>query len=93
MPRKNMRQDARRDANEPEIFNALTDEGFKPHRIGDPGDLIVWSPFTNHWIMLEVKIHGGRLTPKQRDYRRDNPDVDIPIVETIEDAIRECYAR
>ena len=93
MPKKNNRPDARRDANEPEIFDALTAAGFKPHRIGCPGDLLVWNPDTRHWITLEIKVPGGRLTPKQKQYREENPDIDIPIVDNTEDAIRECYMR
>jgi len=93
MPAKNQRQDARRDENEPEIVKALEQAGFIVHRIGNPGDLLIWNHRSNHWIVLEVKMRGGRMTPKQRDYRRDHPFVQIPIVETKEQALLEVRLR
>lgn len=93
MPAKNQRQDARRDANEPEIVKHLEAQGFKVHRIGNPGDLLIWNHETRHWICLEVKMPKGRFTPKQKDYRRDNPDIDIPVVETKEQALIEIKMR
>lgn len=86
MPRKNVRQDARRDANEPEIVDALRSHGLIVHRIGEPGDLLVFNRQDRRWHVLEVKVPGGRLTRKQIDYRKDYPDVDIPIVETAMEA-------
>lgn len=93
MPRKNNRPDARRDANEPDIIEALEKEGYKCHRIGNPGDLLVWNPDSRHWIVLEVKMPDGRLTPKQKDYREKNPDIDIPIVTIGEQAIQDVFMR
>ncbi len=93
MPQKNQRQDARRDANEPGIVDALEKEGYLVHRISNPGDLLVWNPDSRHWICLEVKILGGRLSPKQKQYRIDHPDVDIPVVETKATAIHEVFMR
>ncbi len=93
MPAKNNRPDARRDANEPEIVKELESHGYVTHRIGNPGDLLIWNHETRHWVCLEVKMPEGRLTPKQRDYRRDNPDIDIPIVETPAEALREVFVR
>lgn len=93
MPAKNQRQDARRDANEPEIVDALEAEGYPVERIGNPGDLLIWNPASRHWIVLEVKMPDGRLTPKQKDYREENPDIDIPIVTTGEQAIQEVFMR
>jgi hypothetical protein len=93
MPAKNNRPDARRDANEPEIVDALQELGYAVHRIGSPGDLLVWNHETRHWICLEVKVPGGRLTPKQKTYRQENPDIDLPIVENIEQAALAVYSR
>jgi len=86
MPAKNVRQDARRDANEPEIVAYLEWHGFIVHRIGVPGDLLVWNHDSRHWIVLEVKMPDGRMTPKQKQYRIDHPGVEIPVVENKEQA-------
>ncbi len=93
MPAKNNRPDARRDANEPEIVEALEKCGYVVHRIGNPGDLLIWNHATRHWSCLEVKVPGGRMTPKQKEYRQDHPDIDIPLVETPEQAVREVFIR
>lgn len=93
MPRKNNRPDARRDENEPEIVDHLEANGYRTHRIGNPGDLLVWNPDSRHWICLEVKMPDGRMTPKQIEYRELNPDVDIPVVRTKEQALIEVKAR
>lgn len=93
MPAKNQRQDARRDENEPEIVKALERAGHVVHRIGNPGDLLVWNHDSRHWIVLEVKMPQGRMTPKQKKYRERNPDITIPIVETKEQALQEVSMR
>ncbi len=93
MPKKNVRPDARRDANEPEIVDALERRGYIVHRIGAPGDLLIWNPTNLSWQVQEVKIPGGRLTPKQKKYRQDHPRVDIPIVETAEQSLGEAFIR
>ncbi len=93
MPAKNQRQDARRDANEPEIVKHLQVHGIKVHRIGEPGDLLCWNPRSRHWIVLEVKTATGRLTPKQKAYRALNPDADVPVVYTKEHALIEVKMR
>ena len=93
MPAKNQRQDARRDENEPEIVDHLRDHGYVVDRIGNPGDLIIWNNDSRHWVVLEVKMPGGRMTPKQIKYREDHPEVDIPIVETKEQALVEVRVR
>jgi len=93
MPAKNNRPDARRDANEPEIVAHLRSLEYVVHRIGSPGDLLVWNHRSRHWVCLEVKVPGGRLTPKQKKYREEHPDIAIPIVETKEQAAREVFMR
>lgn len=93
MPKKNVRPDARRDANEPEIVKELEKAGYLVHRIGHPGDLLIWNPENLSWLVLEVKVPGGRLTRPQKQYREDHPRVDIPIVETKEQALAEAVIR
>jgi len=93
MPRKNNRPDARRDANEPEIVDHLAVNGYTVIRIGNPGDLLVWNFESRHWVVLEVKVPGGRLTPKQKEFREEHPDIDVPIVLTKEQALIEVKMR
>lgn len=87
---KSKRHNARRDANEPEIIEGLEANDCKCHRIDEPGDLIVWNRRLEKWIVIEVKVPGGRLTPKQKLYRERNPDIPVPIVETVEEALAAC---
>lgn len=93
MPRKNNRPDAKRDANEPEIVVYLEEHGYVVHRIGNPGDLLIWNHDSRNWVVIEVKMPKGRSTPKQKEYAALHPDVDIPIVETREQALIEVRMR
>jgi hypothetical protein len=93
LPAKNKRPDARRDANEPEIVKHLQANGYLVERIGNPGDLLVWNHHSRHWICLEVKVAGGRFTPKQTEWREKNPDADVPVVYTKEHALIEVNMR
>jgi hypothetical protein len=93
VPRKNNRPDARRDANEPKIVRALEKHGYPVQRIGSPGDLLIWNFASRTWVVLEVKMPNGRLTPKQQTYREDNPDVDIPTVTTSKEALQAVLIR
>lgn len=93
MPRKNNRPDAKRDENEPEIFNYLTEHGYKVERINNPGDLLIWNHHSRHWVVLEVKMPDGRYTKPQQKYREDYPDIDIPTVREKESALMEVEAR
>ncbi len=93
MPAKNQRQNARRDENEPEIVNYLQDEGYLVERIGNPGDLLVWNHNTRHWVCIEVKMPKGRFTPAQKEWREKNPDADVPVVYTKEQALIEVKMR
>ena len=88
MPAKNKRRDAKRDENEPEIVRALESEGHYVERIDEPGDLVVWNHEQERWHVLEVKMPDGRLTPRQREFRKDHPDIPVPIVRTDEEAKR-----
>lgn len=81
MPKKNNRPDARRDANEPEIIDYLEDCGYTCHRIGNPGDLLVWNPISYHWVCLEVKVPAGYLTPEEIDYYKAHPHRRAPLRE------------
>jgi hypothetical protein len=77
-------QARRRDANEPEIFDGLTDVGINVWRVSVPGfpDLITES--RGIWLPIEVKVLGGHLTPLQEATRQRVP---FPVVETLDEAL------
>lgn len=60
---------AKRDENESEIVQALTDIGLIVHRISTRGlpDLAVYSPSERLWRLIEVKMPDGTLRPAQAD--------------------------
>ena len=75
----------RRDANEREIIDALTDMGAAVYQLDTPCDLAVY--FRDRWYMAEVKMPGKGLTPSQeRDHARVSPGA-IRILRSVEDAI------
>lgn len=77
----------RRDENEKEIVAALEKAGCAVVRLDMPCDLLVSCrarPAYN-WL-IECKVPGGTLTPKQKDFVRDWPG-QIRVVETAEEAI------
>lgn len=81
----------RRDANEPEIIEALEKAGCTVHRLDTPCDLLVGKGARN--FLVEVKVPGGRLTRQQKDFIRDWRG-QIRIVESAEEAlelVREAY--
>jgi hypothetical protein len=77
----------RRDANEPEIIKALESIGCVVERLDTPCDLLVScrSRPAYNWL-IEVKVPGGTLTKKQKDFIRDWPG-QIRVLETAEEAI------
>ena len=77
-------------ASAPEVYRSKFHQS--PVR-ANPGDLLVWNYDTRHWICLAVKVPGGRFTPKQHKFRKDNPDVEVPVVYTKEHALIEVKMR
>lgn len=74
----------RRDANEPEIVNALKSIGCAVHRMDDPVDLLVGYRGKAH--LIEVKTPRGSLTDSQIEFIADWPG-DVHVVTTAEQAI------
>ncbi len=87
MPLKNKRRDAKRDENEPEIVKGLQDEGYYVERIDEPGDLVVWCYDRERWFVFEVKVQGGRFTPRQKKFRAENPKVPVPVIHDVDEAL------
>jgi hypothetical protein len=81
----------RRDANEPEIVDALEAAGCTVERLDTPADLLVGKGARN--FLIEVKAPGGRPTKSQKEFFARWKG-QARIVETAEEAlevVRECY--
>jgi len=85
---KVIRYDARRDANEPEIIEALQAVGAKVMQL-DEFDLLVG--FRDKLYMLEVKTKTGRLNKKQAALFREWAG-HIWIVRSVDEALRRIGA-
>lgn len=61
---------ARRDDNEDPIVRALRHEGCFVTQMSEGGlpDLLVWTPFLDRWVILEVKRPKKKLRPKQEAF-------------------------
>ena len=81
----NKRQDARRDKNEPGIFNDLSAIPFLLVRRSDWVDIIVQNTSTNEKYFLEVKMPDGKLTKNQK--RDIEAGWDIQVVRTTDEAL------
>lgn len=77
-------QARRRDANEPEIVDALETIGVQVWRVSESGlaDLLTFR--AGRWLPIEVKMPGGKLTPAQIAVRRTAP---YHVVETVAEAL------
>jgi hypothetical protein len=86
------RQAARRDANEPEIVQALRSAGAVVWQLPKPFDLLVG--FSGWLVGLEVKGPKGKLTPEQREDFALARDRGLPIfvVRTPEEALKAIGA-
>ncbi len=83
------RLNARRDANEPAIVDALRAQGFHVTRINGTGvpDLLV-SKRGGFMRLVEVKMPKGRYRQAQIDFREAWPGPPIITLRTIDDAAR-----
>jgi hypothetical protein len=83
------RRNARRDANEPEIRQALKDIGANVYQVSGKGlpDLIVI--FRGRAFLLEVKTETGELTDPQSDFMKANADCEmVGVVRNVDEALR-----
>lgn len=63
---------AKRDANEPEIIQALERAGAGVTQLDEPVDLLV--AYRDHWKLLEVKVsEKSKLTERQRNFIACHP--------------------
>jgi len=91
----------KRDANQAEIKADLEQLGFLVFDISTlpdshcPGDLLVrgWHGCIELWIWqpFEIKVPGGRLTKRQREFQEQYPSA-VPVIERAEDVL-EWYMR
>ena len=86
------RRDARTDANQPEILEALRKVGAWAKYIKWPLDLLVG--FRGALTLMEVKMPGEELTDNQAEIIRALMTIGIivPVVETPEDALKSIGA-
>jgi len=88
------RHDAKRDKNEPVIFEALQLAGAMPIRLSEKGlpDLMVL--FRGDVYLLEVKTPKGKLTPAQIDFSATalNYGVNVHVVHSVYDALKAIGA-
>jgi len=91
------RHNPKRDANEPEIVNALYEivdskKDIERNNGTDEPDLRVWYRDTLYW--LEVKTETGRLSDGQRDWidRAIRCGQNVFVVRSVDDALRAIGA-
>jgi len=86
------RRAKRRDANEPEIVQALRAAGALVLPIDRPADLI--AGFKGRWVMLEVKVRRGKLKPIQSTTLAECVVRGLPyyVVRSAEDALTALQA-
>ena len=80
-----MRRAAKRDANEPDVIEALERAGCQVWPISSAGgpDLLVLTP-QGRWLPLEVKNPAGRNRPTRRQTAQAAP---WPVIRTPEEAL------
>jgi hypothetical protein len=85
------RYDARRDANEPAIVDALIATGHEVYRIkGCPFDLIVGRV---HWCVMEVKTETGRFTEPQKEFFGNGRTAPREVVRSVDEALDAARRR
>lgn len=79
---------AKRDANEPEIFETLRAFGLSVHSMDRPADAIVG--YSGLTYLVEVKMPKGKFTPAQVEFKKTWKG-DYHVLRSVEDA--EVFAR
>lgn len=78
----------RRDANEPEIVDALVALGCSVDRVpGGDGRMDLLIGFKGHDIKMEIKMPGEKLNPKQKTYHAEWKGSPIYLAHTAGEAI------
>lgn len=85
------RYDARTDANERQIVDALQAAGYVVWQIRWPVDLLVGTP-SGRWLPMEVKTAKGRLTEDQERFIATAGNCPTSVVRDAESAIRHVKA-
>ena len=84
------RHNPKRDANEPEIVDALHDAGFWVIRVDKPVDLLVGKAGYLHFALLEVKLPGKDLNKKQQEFFQISEGAMRFVVRSAGQAINVC---
>ena len=88
----------RRDSNQRQITRDLERCGFDVFDISSlpdakcPGDILVAGWLADirayAWQPFEIKTEDGELTDRQRRFREEHPEAEIPVVRCAEDVLR-----
>ena len=80
------RFNARRDANEPEIIDALVAAGASVYRLDQPTDAVLG--YRGKTLLIEIKMPGKDLNENQKRFFAQWKGQTPPILRTVEDAMR-----
>ena len=86
----NLRHNAKRDANEPDIVDALKAAGYRVYRVNGEGvpDLIVCRQGRPTIVLMEVKMADGDFRPAQARFWTETSGVLRFVVRTPEEAVK-----
>jgi hypothetical protein len=79
------RFNAKRDANEPEIVEALQAAGASVYRLDQPVDLLIG--YRARWHLAEVKMPNGKLNDNQRAFFATCKGPTPTILRSVDDAL------
>lgn len=85
-----MRYALRVDSNQTEIVDALLAAGYTVQVIGKPVDLMVGSPRTMKYMLMEVKVANGKKTKFQKDFFERWAGYPVSLVDSPESALRHA---
>jgi hypothetical protein len=80
------RHNAKRDANEPAIVDALQAAGASVYRLDQPVDLLIG--FRGKLLIAEVKIPDATLNPNQQWFFQTWKGPTPPILRSVDDALK-----
>jgi hypothetical protein len=80
------RFNAKRDANEPEIVEALQAAGASVYRLDQPTDAVLG--YRGKTLLIEIKMPGASLNENQKKFFAEWKGQTPPILRTVEDAMQ-----
>ena len=80
------RHNARRDANEPEIVEALQAAGASVYRLDQPTDAVIG--YRGKTLLIEIKMPGKDLNENQKRFFAQWKGQTPPILRSVDDALK-----